>query len=196
MTKSTTSLSIYAATQAGVIHDLMRYLVDGKFLMETSDQVPTNKISFEDYILKDASVRTYEHTGGVEKYDYRTRYFGPLYGYTDFNFDKNVYLLIDKGTFSAASLFAASLKNLRKVTIIGEETGGCEAGTDSDFSIIKLPDTGLLLHLPYTWFAVSSKKPNSKRGIMPDITIPSPIPTGNGEDLVMKKVYELILKAK
>jgi retinol-binding protein 3 len=38
--------------------------------------------------------------------------------------DKPVYLLTDKGTFSSAEEFAYDLQNMKRVTIVGETTGG------------------------------------------------------------------------
>lgn len=177
--------------------DLMRYLVNGRCTQIKSRQEPYNKISFNNNILKgagyDANVDT---TGEHENYKYHLKYFSDVYCYTDYFFDKNVYLLVDKGTFSAASIFAASLKNQRKIIVLGEETGGSETGSDSAFSIIKLPNTGLLLDFPRYWVNIATDHPKSTHGLIPDVVVKSSPVTSNGEDAVMVKVKALILSEK
>jgi C-terminal processing protease CtpA/Prc len=56
-----------------------------------------------------------DHTDSI--YSYR-KLNGPRY------LDKPVYLLTDNGTFSSAEEFAYDLKNLKRVIIVGETTGG------------------------------------------------------------------------
>jgi hypothetical protein len=56
-----------------------------------------------------------DHTDSIYTYH---KLGGPRY------LDKPVYLLTDKGTFSSAEEFAYDLQNMKRVTIIGETTGG------------------------------------------------------------------------
>jgi hypothetical protein len=177
--------------------DLIRYLVDGSCTEIESEQVQNNKITFNDAIVPNSGYDfPIAGTDEVEPYKYKIRWYNYAHSSDEFNFDKNLYLLIDKGTFSAASVFAASLKKQRRVIVAGEETGGCEAGTDGGFSIVKLPNTGLLLNLPRVWLKAASNNPHSKTGIMPDVPVNTGMPANSKADPVMKKVKELILASK
>jgi Peptidase family S41 len=91
-------------------------------------------------------------------------------------FKGNLFILIDGGTFSAASLFAVALKYQKNCTIIGQETGGGEMGCDGiKITNIKLPQTGLMLRLPLLWACSISPMQNYGKGLLPDITVsPSP----------------------
>ncbi|SDP57566.1 Peptidase family S41 [Mucilaginibacter sp. OK268] len=177
--------------------DLMRYLVKNEFTQVEAVQVPVNKITFNDYILHDAgNDMPQKTTDKVQPYDYSWHQYPKLYPAAEYHFDKKIYLLVDKGTFSAGSIFAASLKNQCKVTVIGEETGGAEAGSDGGFSTIKLPNSRLLLHLPRFWESTTASNHHSKHGLIPDIVVKNHISTTKNNDAVMKKVKELILDSK
>lgn len=177
--------------------DLMRYLVKNQFTEVEATQVPVNKITFNDYIMHDQGYDpTQKTTDKVLPYDYSWRQYGKLYPAAEYHFNKKIYLLIDKGTFSAGSIFAASLKNQCKVTVIGEETGGAEAGSDGGFSTIRLPNTSMLLHLPRFWESTTASDHRSKHGLIPDIVVKNDISWTKYNDAVMKKVKELILTSK
>jgi hypothetical protein len=109
-------------------------------------------------------------------------------------FHGSVYLLTSGRTFSSASLMVASLKALRNVTIIGQETGGGEAGCSGGINqTLTLPTTRLRLRLPLFRLLSASTTPNRGRGVMPDY----PIKYGwrekvAGRDLEMEKALELI----
>ena len=110
------------------------------------------------------------------------------------NFDGSLYVLTSKETFSAASIFVASLKAERKVTIIGEETGGGEAGTEGNyFNIVKMPNSGLLLRLPRYRVLSATTNRKSTHGVMPDVPVTDDIVQNLNTDLVIKKLKELIL---
>jgi hypothetical protein len=177
--------------------DLMRYLVRNAFTGVEAEQVPVNKITFNDYILHGSGYDPAQKTTDkVQPYDYSWRQYKKLYPAAEYHFNKKIYLLTDRGTFSAGSMFAASLKNQCKVTVIGEETGGAEAGSDGGFSIIKLPNSSLLLHLPRYWESTTASDHHSKHGLIPDIVIKTDISASKYNDPVMKKVKELILASK
>jgi hypothetical protein len=177
--------------------DLMRYLVKNVFTGVEAVQVPVNKITFNDYILHDSGYDPAQKTTDkVQPYDYSWHQYKKLYPAAEYHFNKKIYLLIDKGTFSAGSMFAASLKNQCKVTVIGEETGGAEAGSDGGFSTIKLPNSGMLLHLPRYWESTTASDHHSKHGLIPDIVVKNDISWTKYNDVVMKKVKELILTSK
>lgn len=84
-------------------------------------------------------------------------------------FSGKIYLLINGGTFSAASLFAVSLKLFGNCTTIGSETGGGLTGTDGrDILDVTLPNTRLQLRLPLAFGYTAAGHSGEGRGLMPD----------------------------
>lgn len=64
-------------------------------------------------------------------------------------FTGNTYLLINSGTFSAASSFCTKLYDEGIGTFIGSSVGGTYNGSSADiFSTLKLPNSNLSLNLP------------------------------------------------
>ncbi|MES2829793.1 MAG: S41 family peptidase [Bacteroidota bacterium] len=87
-------------------------------------------------------------------------------------FKGKVYVLINGGSFSAASLLAANMRSLNNVTFVGEETGGSKNILTA--GVIKnrtLPNSKLLL----TWGIVPAFYGDittvDGRGVMPDVSI-------------------------
>ncbi len=87
-------------------------------------------------------------------------------------FKGKVYVLINGGSFSASSVISAKLKSDKRVTLVGEETGGANDGTVAGFySYQKLPNSqidlpiGLLLIQPNIDFT------NTQKGVLPDVKI-------------------------
>lgn len=94
------------------------------------------------------------------------------------HFDGNVYVLTGGNTFSAASLFTASLKGQPNVKIVGEETGGGFYGNNGVFiPDIILPNTFIRIRLPL--FRIVNKTGNLKdgRGVIPDINVAPTVQT-------------------
>lgn len=87
-------------------------------------------------------------------------------------FNGKVFVLINGGSFSASSIITAKLKNDKRATLVGEETGGANDGTVAGFySYQKLPNSeirfpiGLLLVQPDISFS------DSKKGVVPDVMV-------------------------
>lgn len=87
-------------------------------------------------------------------------------------FNGKVFVLINGGSFSASSIITAKLKNDKRATLVGEETGGANDGTVAGFySYQKLPNSeikfpiGLLLVQPDINFS------DSKKGVVPDVVV-------------------------
>ncbi|WP_228458681.1 S41 family peptidase [Chryseobacterium aureum] len=102
-------------------------------------------------------------------------------------FHGKVFVLINGGSFSASSIITAKLKNDKRATLVGEETGGANDGTVAGFySYQKLPNSeirfpiGLLLVQPNINFS------DSRRGVIPDVTI-----TESLQDIIDKKDPQL-----
>jgi hypothetical protein len=180
----------------GIGIDMMRYMIAGSVLPAKEVTATVKEPSFTKYIVKEGSDFSRSlllKSGRHQYYIYNADHY--LYSYPQYYFSKSLYVLIDKGTFSAASLFIANLKSQRKVTIIGEETGGGEAGTDGNgFTIVKMPATHLLLRLPNFWVATTTNHKNTGHGVMPDIEVkPTIAERVNNDDVVMKETLKLIM---
>ncbi|WP_293313816.1 S41 family peptidase [Pedobacter sp. UBA5917] len=104
-----------------------------------------------------------------------------------FTFKGKIYVLIDGGTFSSSSILAANLKNLKNVTLVGEETGGSKnivtAGAHKN---ITLPQSKLLLKYGYVPAYYGDITNIDGRGVMPDVPITYQI-----EDYLAGKDLEL-----
>jgi hypothetical protein len=102
-------------------------------------------------------------------------------------FHGKVFVLINGGSFSASSIITAKLKNDKRATLVGEETGGANDGTVAGFySYQKLPNSeirfpiGLLLVQPNINFS------DSRKGVVPDVTVPE-----NMQDIINQKDPQL-----
>lgn len=102
-------------------------------------------------------------------------------------FNGKVFVLINGGSFSASSIITAKLKNDKRATLVGEETGGANDGTVAGFySYQKLPNSeirfpiGLLLVQPNINFS------DSKKGVAPDVVVHESM-----QDIIDKKDPQL-----
>jgi C-terminal processing protease CtpA/Prc len=87
-------------------------------------------------------------------------------------FKGKVYILTGGTSFSATSMFLASVKGLHNVRLIGEETGGAQYGNNGIFiPDLILPNTSLRLRLPLYRIINNHRHPNNGRGVMPDIEV-------------------------
>jgi C-terminal processing protease CtpA/Prc len=109
------------------------------------------------------------------------------------HFDGNIYLLQGPATFSAASVFTASLKGQDNVQLVGEETGGGYYGnTAIHLPMIVLPNTKIQVSLPLFRVVLDKDRPMG-RGVMPDILVPpNSFAIRKGVDLKMEVVKEKI----
>jgi C-terminal processing protease CtpA/Prc len=113
----------------------------------------------------------------------------------EFRFNKNVYVLINGGTFSAAALLVSKLHNMGVGTYVGTTCGGAYDGCSAaQFSALKLPNTELEISLPlgrilYNNDAKKYNKPN----LQPDFEVNSNLEDFlNNEDTVLKYTLNLI----
>lgn len=87
-------------------------------------------------------------------------------------FTDDVYLLVDEGTFSAATIFADVIKGQKLGVLIGRETGG-QGGTMFAQPIrFQLPNTQLSLRVSSMIFPLRSENINeSNVGVVPNIIV-------------------------
>lgn len=115
-------------------------------------------------------------------------------------FKGDIYVLVNGGTYSAASTLARYLKEYGNATIIGEETGtryeGFSAGSKQ---YVSLPNSAVKIGIPryHTTFPVSQKQTTTNRGLIPDQKVEYSIKDLiNGRDLHMKQTLFLITKKR
>ena len=95
----------------------------------------------------------------------------------EYLFKGNLYLLIGPGTFSAATEFAAVVKNYHLGQLIGEETGGRRQST-GDALMDQLPSSAIGFSVSsMVYYASIPNTDDEYRGVLPDV---SPI----AEDLI------------
>lgn len=110
------------------------------------------------------------------------------------NFDGRVFTLFNGISFSSSVIVGAYLKEQGNLISIGQETGGCEAGTNAfQMPRLRLPNTKV--EMVYPLFRVNSdtSAEDIGRGIMPDYPIEySLMDLLEGRDLEVEKVKELV----
>ena len=110
-----------------------------------------------------------------------------------YHFEGATYIVTGGNTFSAASLFAHSLRQQDDVIIVGEETGGGAYGNTAWLiPDATLPNTGVKFRLPLFRLVVD-KDEQKGFGVQPEVpTLPTVEAIRRGEDYKMEKVKELI----
>ena len=99
--------------------------------------------------------------------------------------DKDVYIVTSHRTFSAAEEFTYNLKNLKRATIVGENTGGAHPGGPqkvNDHFAVWVP-TGRAIN-------PISKKDWEGDGVQPDVEVPAEKALKTAHLLALKKVTE------
>jgi Peptidase family S41 len=110
------------------------------------------------------------------------------------SFNGQVYVLTDGNTFSMASDVASSLKNNCNAIIIGEETGGGEAGSAGmlDTKIV-LPNSKIEVKFNIYWAPAVRKIVDVGSGVKPDYPIERTLQERiDRKDLDLQKAIELI----
>jgi C-terminal processing protease CtpA/Prc len=110
-----------------------------------------------------------------------------------------VYILINGGSFSVTSEFAAVAHYLKRATFIGEETGGGYYGNNSGtFMIVTLPNSRLNLGIPMLAYYTAVKDYAFRdHGIIPDHQVsPVIIDILSEKDTVLAYTEELIKNQK
>lgn len=110
------------------------------------------------------------------------------------HFNGQVYLVQGGYTFSAATMFEATLKGQKNVTLIGEETGGGYYGNSAMHLLnIQLPHSKLRIILPMYRLVMDKNRIKNGRGVMPDIPVyPSSQAIRKGIDPKMEEVKKCI----
>jgi C-terminal processing protease CtpA/Prc len=118
---------------------------------------------------QEATLGEFERTpSGELRYPHWYGLDGPQEGRPD-RFGGKVYLLIDGGSGSSTSEFAAVAHYNGRATAIGEETGGTYYGNNSGtMPTLTLPNSGVMVVVPLFQFVMAVSGVPNDRGIMPD----------------------------
>jgi retinol-binding protein 3 len=130
--------------------------------------MPSNFVS--SYLLPEDSIHlvTIYWNDRTDKFYTQRTLKGPRY------LDKPVYLLTDKGTFSSAEEFAYDLQQLKRVTVVGEATGG-GANPGGTMPVHTFPDSSrveLYVSLAHVEHAISKSNWEGV-GVLPDVAVKS-----------------------
>jgi hypothetical protein len=176
--------------------DLLKYLFKKDFLLTRSAYARVRQPSFtqpdstKPLYFNPASVKTLPD-GSLE---FANSDIGPQHPYRDRYFRGKVVVLVDGGTFSAASNTVASLRAQRPVTVIGQETGGSEAGcSGGTISKLELPATHLVLSIPHFRMLSACQQPQLGHGVRPDVeVVPTPQQVAARQDAILPQLPALL----
>jgi C-terminal processing protease CtpA/Prc len=151
---------------------------------------------FDGYLAKEATSRlNTEFTIRDDEGYLESKYYKKQRPHDEFRYNKNVYVLMNGGTFSAAALLVSKLHNMDVGTYVGMTCGGAYDGCSAaQFSSIQLPNSELEISLPLgrILYNVDSKKYN-KPILKPDFEVnPNLEDFLNNEDTVLKFTLNLI----
>lgn len=151
---------------------------------------------YDAYLAKEAASRLNKEFTVRDSDGYlESKYQQKQRPHDEFRFNKNVYVLMNGGTFSAAALLVSKLHNMGVGTFVGMTCGGAYDGCSAaQFSSIKLPNTELEISLPLgrILYNVDAQKYN-KPILQPDFEVnPNLEDFLNNEDTVLKYTLNLI----
>jgi uncharacterized membrane protein YphA (DoxX/SURF4 family)/C-terminal processing protease CtpA/Prc len=125
-----------------------------------------------------------------DKYSIKESLMKPIKG----NFKGKVYLITDASNSSATHLMAAYAKQIENVTLVGQETGGNQLGTNGSYMFfLRLPNTKVELDIPVINMFVATGEKAVDGGVMPDIPIEkNPQDFVNNVDTELNTILNLI----
>jgi C-terminal processing protease CtpA/Prc len=110
---------------------------------------------------------------------------------------RQIYVLSNYGTFSAASFVTARLQRDANAIVVGEETGGTAGGCNAVIILpCRLPESRIKVFFPlYRFCNSSSSCRDDGKGVKPDILIKTKISDRfAGRDRVLEQVIKIIQK--
>jgi len=179
-----------------ITNDLCKYLLKQPFYLTKSGLAP---IRIPSFMQPDSTKPAYFDTTAVRRlpdgrFSKASRNIGLQQPYPGRYFRGQLVVLVDGGTFSAASNLTASLRAQRRLTVVGQETGGGEAGcSGGTISELELPNTHLVLHLPHFQMLTACRQPQLGRGVRPDLeVVPTPRQVAARIDPILPQLLALL----
>lgn len=181
---------------------LTRKLIDHPFKLADSLYAVKRKSKYGRYVQYNGVTGLFMHAITRRKNDglyhfgyFERKMFKPA---QQKHFDGRVYILTGPNSFSAAALFAGSMKGQSNVTLIGEETGGGAYGNSAWFiPEVRLPETGIRFRLPKFRLVIDKDAPKTGRGVLPDIEVKATVQSVvENRDGKIEAVRELIQRTK
>jgi len=176
---------------------LTRYIANAPFKIADSIYAVKRKSKYHRYIEDYFQSRLFllfmahkREDGNYHFKYYERKYFSPK---KKNHFNGDVYVLTGGNTFSAATLFAKTIKPQDNVTIVGEETGGGAYGNTAWLiPDVELPNTKVRFRLPL-FRLIIDKNEVKGRGVIPEVeALPTVQAIRRNEDFKMQKVRQLI----
>lgn len=150
---------------------LVSYFADRPFLWHSCFSLKTSELLKEQTRKNNDTTDTYfrrildEPSGSI--YDYEYKAYDPVPESDRFNGE--VYVLINRQTYSMASVMAAMVKDYGFATIVGEETADPPTLYASQFSYT-LPNSGIVVKVP-KGYIIRPNMSEKLQGVIPDIRI-------------------------
>jgi len=155
---------------------IIGFLSNEPFRLYRNMQIRYNSLASGKPIISITGIRQYKKmqkhslpakNGNRELKQFTERYVTNYpYGYKG-----TVYVMVNGGTYSAASELACYLKQHVEAIVVGTETGGtCDPVTAGMYGLATLPNTGIAINIPLIMFEKDIKQPRLPgRGLMPDV---------------------------
>ena len=139
-----------------------------------------------DFVTEKTLLGSYIEKSGPRREDETTPI--PIYAIpsTDYHFDIQVFVLINRGCFSATSYLAGMVNNLPNFTLVGQVTGGGGSG-NAGFELAN----GWALAISVSDF-IDANGTSIEIGVSPHISIENQATNiSNQQDVMLEKVLEL-----
>jgi hypothetical protein len=192
-----------------IINNMLSYLSDTNYVLlkevigKVSNPVKTLFVDYFDPQITQSFIATFKRPGkqiGPERYSFEfSSKVGQIVGEQPtarkHRFRGKVYVLIDGGTFSSTSIFAAALKVYRKnIVFIGRETGGTESGCGGGTNNkLTLPNSKLIIQFPWMRLISPAVESHFGHGLGPDyLVVQTPQLVVQGIDLDIETAMRLI----
>ncbi len=162
---------------------LISYIANKPFRWYSDFSVKTSKILKEHTLLQTDTTDGYSRKilknvdGQIFKYDFPS--YNPVAKSKRYN--GNVYVLVNRQTYSMAAVSAALIQDYKFGKIVGEETGDVPTLYASQFSYT-LPQTGITVKVP-KGYIVRVNGDKELKGVKPDIYIQDHLLDDNDEIL-------------
>lgn len=187
-------------------YEFMRYIVGGDvFLGKYIVEKPYRR-SDKKFFKKTAALRGHKRLSKAQEREIRKRKFNDGKIITedvskDLQFDGNIVVITDYGTFSAASMLACHLKLLANASIIGATPGGTYYIGNAGAILSVLPNSGFEVYVnPNSFYSQISEEEKTLEIKSPDVEIETEITISKKRDLYFikeaQRQFDRLIKSK